>query len=699
MKHSRWLLALWFSCALAAVAHADSLITRNALWRYFAGPSAPVGAWSSVGYDDALWAEGPGVLGYGELYINTPVPFGLDVNNRWITTYFRRAFTVTNAASVQALSFLANYDDGFIAYLNGVEVARVNMPAGPVSWGTSAVNILEGGSYVDIPLALTPGLLQDGTNLLAVELHQRGPTSSDLVWDAELSSVPLAVSRGPYLQSANPGGITVRWRTNVPASTRLDHGSAPGNYDVSITDPALVTEHEVVLTGLAPGASRAYAIGTSAGLLTPPDASYTFTLPPPAGAQVPVRAWIVGDSGLDNAQARAVRDRFETYAANHPPDLWLMLGDNAYAAGTDTEYQTGCFGLFPRALRQWPLFSTRGNHDLLYAGAGNDYYDLFTLPASGPTTGVVSGSEAYYSFDWGPVHFIGLDSEGTDRTLGGPMLQWLRLDLAATTAEWIVAFWHHPPYTKGTHDSDNPLDSEGKMTDMRTRVLPILDSTGVDLVLCGHSHVYERSYLLNGHYGLSTTLTPAMKLDAGDGRPDGSGAYQKAHHGKQPFEGSVYAVAGSSAQLGGVTALPCMVTSLSAAGSMVLDVNGSRLEARFLDAAGAVRDSFAIVKGGSIVGVTPRPPALRLALASPQPSAGAVTLEAELPQASTVSLEILDASGRRVATLLSGSQPAGTRRVVWRGAAGRGRPAGPGVYFAVLRAQGELRVQRVVLVR
>ena len=62
---------------------------------------------------------------------------------------------------------------------------------------------------------------------------------------------------------------------------------------------------------------------------------------------------------------------------------------------------------------------------------------------------------------------------------GSAQEQWLRGDLAAHTgAVCTLAFWHHPPYTKGTHDSDNPLDSEGKMTDMRTRVLPILDSTG-----------------------------------------------------------------------------------------------------------------------------------------------------------------------------------------------------------------------------
>jgi 3',5'-cyclic AMP phosphodiesterase CpdA len=93
------------------------------------------------------------------------------------------------------------------------------------------------------------------------------------------------------------------------------------------------------------------------------------------------------------------------------------------------------------------------------------------------------------------------------------MLTWLENDLAATDKQWIIAYWHHPPYSKGSHDSD----LETWSIEMRTNVLPILEAHGVDLVLTGHSHSYERSYLLNGHYGSSTTLTSGMVLDAGDG--------------------------------------------------------------------------------------------------------------------------------------------------------------------------------------
>ena len=146
---------------------------------------------------------------------------------------------------------------------------------------------------------------------------------------------------------------------------------------------------------------------------------------------------------------------------------------------------------------------------------------------------------------------------------------------------------------------------------MRENVLPILDAHGVDLTLSGHSHSYERSFLLDGHYGESSTLLPSMVLDGGDGRVLGDGPYEKAALGGTPYSGIVHAVAGSSGQIGGGSLdHPAMFVSLNVLGSMVLDVEGNRLDAVFLDGTGAIRDSFAIVKGrprhGIFDGSTPR---------------------------------------------------------------------------------------------
>jgi hypothetical protein len=233
---------------------------------------------------------------------------------------------------------------------------------------------------------------------------------------------------------------------------------------------------------------------------------------------------------------------------------------------------------------------------------------MFTLPRGGEAGGEPSGTEHYYSFDFGNIHFVCLDSMTASRATNGAMANWLRADLANNASAWLIAYWHHPPYTKGSHDSDN-ASGAFELVEMRENILPILESYGVDLVLGGHSHVYERSYLLDGHYGFSSSFTSAMKLDAGSGREtNGVGAYTKPA-GNPANRGAVYAVMGSSGGVSGSTAglnHPAMFVSLNNLGSLVLDIHGNRLDATFLRETGATNDTFTILK-------TNWPPVLALA--------------------------------------------------------------------------------------
>jgi PKD repeat protein len=178
------------------------------------------------------------------------------------------------------------------------------------------------------------------------------------------------------------------------------------------------------------------------------------------------------------------------------------------------------------------------------------------------------------------------------------MMQWLESDLAMNTQPWVIAFWHHPPYTKGSHNSDSTTDSGGRMFDMREIALPILEAWGVDLVMNGHSHSYERSYLLDAHYGISTALGPVTNvLNPGDGKETGDGMYQKPNSVASPNAGAVYAVAGSSGKTsGGALNHPAMYVSLNSLGSLVIDVSGNRLDAWFIDDDAAVMDEFSIIK-------------------------------------------------------------------------------------------------------
>lgn len=143
---------------------------------------------------------------------------------------------------------------------------------------------------------------------------------------------------------------------------------------------------------------------------------------------------------------------------------------------------------------------------------------------------------------------------------------------------------------------------------MRENALPILEEAGVDLVLTGHSHNYERSFLLDGHYGTMDTLTEKMKVDGGDGRPDGTGAYRKPTLGPAAHEGAVYVVAGSSGQTQGRSEKKvargfldhtAMFVSLYRLGSLVIDIDGGRLDATFLSEKGERLDYFTLIKGSN----------------------------------------------------------------------------------------------------
>ena len=247
------------------------------------------------------------------------------------------------------------------------------------------------------------------------------------------SAAAQSVIRGPYLQQGADSSIIIKWRTDVATTSSVDFGATQGNLDQNVVDSASTTEHEVQLTGLTPYTSYFYSIGDSSGPLAGDD-TYHFRTSPNPGLAKPTRIWVIGDSGTANANARAVRDSYKAYTGANETHLWLMLGDNAYNDGKDSEYQNAVFNTYPEILQQVPLWPTLGNHDGHSADSSSQtgpYYDIFSLPKSAEVGGVASGTEAYYSFEYGNIHFVVMDSYETNRSSSGAMLTWLDNDLAA----------------------------------------------------------------------------------------------------------------------------------------------------------------------------------------------------------------------------------------------------------------------------
>ncbi len=409
----------------------------------------------------------------------------------------------------------------------------------------------------------------------------------------------VTVVRGPYLQSGTPNSMVVRWRTSEATESVINFGTDLDNLNLSEEDLTLKTEHEMTITGLSQGTVYFYEIGNEGNTLVPKADDLYFKTSPPNGQSVPVNIWVLGDCGTGNDNARDVRDAFYTFNGDAHIDLMLLLGDNAYSDGTDAEYQDGIFeNMYEERLKNTVLWSTIGNHDGHSSDSDSQtgpYFDIFTFPTNAEAGGTASGTEAYYSFYYSNIHFIILDSYETDRDVDAPMYAWAENDIQNSTADWVIAFWHHPTYSKGSHDTD---DDCSQCTDMRENFLPMLESNGVDLVMSGHSHSYERSYLINGHYGESSTFDPDIHIvqptGGGSGQEDGEGAYEKD---PEDTEGAVYIVAGSSGKTSsGTFDHPAHYFGEKELGSVSITIDGNELNAKFIRETDDIDDYFTFLK-------------------------------------------------------------------------------------------------------
>jgi hypothetical protein len=442
------------------------------------------------------------------------------------------------------------------------------------------------------------------------------------------------LTRGPYLQSGKQDSITIRWRTSSATNSKVTWGTSFGTYPNSITQDVAttVTEHIVRIGGLSADTKYWYTIGSTITTLQQTNTNYFLTLPP-GNTTRKLRFLAIGDCGNNSTNSTNVKNTFLNYIGSNDIDGMILLGDNAYSTGTDAEYQTNFFDVYKNDLLRYnKLYPAPGNHD--YGNSSTNtgktgttpalsmpYHNNFTVPMAGEIGGVASNAKNFYSFDIGDVHFISLDSYGKDDAnttkmydTTGRQATWLKSDLAANTKKWTIAYFHHPPYTKTSHDADD-VAVEAELVAVREKFIRILERFGVDMVICGHSHGYERSYLLKGFYNtyasplLDANFNAATHTATGNiqnGLYDGVTPNYKAftYNSGKYNHGTVYTVAGSAGQIGGAsTGYPenCMYYSNNAnGGCFYFEVDNNRLDAKFISYTTAptpiVRDQFTIFK-------------------------------------------------------------------------------------------------------
>ncbi|MFB3895371.1 MAG: metallophosphoesterase [bacterium] len=556
----------------SSVSWGIAFITPGSEWKYLDNGSDQGTAWRDTIYNDSGWSVGTAELGFGDSGNGRPET--TQITSGYTTYYFRHSFSITTATSYTNVYLGVLRDDGAVVYLNGTEIFRTNMPAGNIYATTFAFsNVSSSDETTYFTTTIDTALLVEGDNLITAEVHQNAMSSGDLSFDLWLStsttftSSTLLINRGPYLQLGTPTSIHIRWRTPEAATSQVNYGTTLGNLTAFMSSDISTTEHELILSGLSANTKYYYAIGTIGGTIEGDDAAHCFVTFPTEGTAKRSRIWVISDVGYGSASQKAVFNGYLTYTGSTPTDLWLTGGDNSQTDGLDTQYQTEFFDIYTTLFRKSVIWPSMGNHDARNSVSSTEtgpYFDMLSLPRNGEAGGITSGTEAYYSFNYGRIHFVCLNSANVDQSSTGPMLTWLKNDLAANTQDWLIAYWHHPPY----YNSDS----------MRQNAVPILEDGGVDLVFSGHDHSYRRTDFIDGHYG--TTLESSMIVNDGNGRIDGDGAYAKPYGGATAHQGAMYMVVGTG----------------GSSGSMVLDIDKNQLDVKYITTTGTISDYFTIVK-------------------------------------------------------------------------------------------------------
>ena len=303
------------------------------------------------------------------------------------------------------------------------------------------------------------------------------------------SEAAVRIVRAPYLQQMTTTSLEVGWLSTVGSDEQIEvtrpDGSAvmvaPGENDKGTRATG---DHQMwaKITGLEPDTVYCYTLRTAAGPLS--ERIGMRTAPPPTSTRT-VRFLAFGDSGGGGADQFALLEQMKKF----PYDLIIHTGDIAYDSGTLAEFEDNVFSVYSELFEHIPFFPAAGNHDYETL-QGAPFRDVFSLPGD--------SDEKWYSYDYGPIHFVAIDTEADYAT----QAKWLDADLAATKQPWRVVYMHRPPYSSGEHGSDLKL---------RGLLAPVMEKHHVQLVLAGHDHDYERmkpqggiQYLVTGGGGKGT---------------------------------------------------------------------------------------------------------------------------------------------------------------------------------------------------
>ncbi len=479
-------------------------------WRFLPGrgeASVPTNAWRINSFNDSSWLSGRSGFshGYGfydEATVMPPMP------GNYGAAYFRRKFFVTDPAAIKWLILRVHIEDGFVAYLNGQEIARVNLPGPPgsdIPFDASAPALHDHYNPEELDVSFAANVLVAGENILAIQAHNNSLT------DFYFSFVPELLAnfqRGPFVQNASTNSIQVIWRTPVMADSTLEFGISSALGEVMAL-AELTTNHVIALTNLLPGTRYYYRVQSSAGSISAVSQVESFMTLKASGN---FKFAVFGDSGYGSSQQYRIADLLAASDA----DLVLHVGDVIYPQFSTGLADSRCLSVYRPHMKRVPYYFALGNHDLYDPAGPAAFLEAFYLPTNNvpgtehANTNVyrATSPEHFYSFDHGDAHFVCVFQPYTSQYLlsvGNPQYNWLTNDLANSRKPWKFLFLHLPLAGSGAHRFDDQnLNGVFDQNDVLNVLLPAAKRYGVQMIFSGHEHSYER---LNPIQGVQTIVT------------------------------------------------------------------------------------------------------------------------------------------------------------------------------------------------
>lgn len=575
-------------------------------WKYAKGTVNQSSSWVTLGFDDSMWLVGSCPFWYDDSVTRAGTHL-TDMQENYTTVYLRKKFTVSNPSMVTRLRFDFSIDDGYIVWVNGVEVNRYNAPVGafPANNTVAPASARLSSRVVEVS---SPGL-NVGDNVVAVMLFNRSLSSSDVWLDLDFKVYTIAPQTYVIFNGSSPELVTGPKTITGPGTLTAYVVGSNGNVGQPVSQTFTQQLPCVEFATIALNHTAPTAVYMSVPGFDPADIFYTVNgttptsnslkynaeFPPFFTAQADIRAFASKDGYVDSPVTRwklpagdetyvvgLVGDQGDGSVAEPRPYIQVAemlrgknpnfifgVGDNTYTTGLPASeiIQMDILDGYRTEVNAKTFLTAWGNHDWYPEGGGGDGA---SLPELLKVFNYQPGNKRYFDLVVGQAHFFFLSTFTPEPDIvtsdavsayNSKQGQWFKAKANASTRPWKIVLLHHVPYT-----------SESNYRPGITYMRWPFENHGIDMVFCGHMHAYERLIGEDGVYYFGI-----------------------GHGGKGPLNhGLVWTPPGLT--IGGGDGATTQVFNMTSYGALVLRYSAHQMLVEAFAANGSLMDSLTLQK-------------------------------------------------------------------------------------------------------